>query len=99
MAPKSPRTNSRRLSRAVWIGSASVRVDRFSGSLASNQNFARIEDAFRIQGMLDGVHDRELGRVGPLGQFHGFQPADAVLCADAPAESLDQIVPGRLQKH
>src|ERR1700722_18869888 len=97
MAPKSPRTNSRRLSRAVRIGSSSLRMGCFSGSPASYQHLAWIHDAFGIQGPLYGVHDRQLDRIRSARQFRRLQAADAVLRADASAEAVDQIEHRRFQ--
>src|ERR1700722_17948159 len=55
------------------------------------QNLAWIHDAFRIEGALQEVHDAQFHRVGAAREFGGLEPPDAVFCADAAAETLDQI--------
>src|SRR5690242_596923 len=47
---------------------------------------AGIEDARRIEGLLDLLHEAKLGRVGDFGKGRWAQPADAVLRGDASAE-------------
>ena len=73
-------------------------MDRLSGSLASCQYLARIQDALRVQGALQGAHHRQLHRVGAGRELRRLQPADAVLGADAAAEALDQVEDGRLER-
>ena len=53
---------------------------------------------FGSEACLTRAHDRQFDRVGPLRQLRRFESADAMLGADAAAETLDQIEHGRLER-
>src|SRR5882757_826962 len=61
------------------------------------QNLARIQNAFRIEGAFQFMHDAQFHRIRAAREFPGLEPPDAVLRADAAAETLDQIEHGVLE--
>src|SRR5882757_8472913 len=61
------------------------------------QDLARIQNAFRIEGAFQFVHDAQFHRIRAAREFRSLQAPDAVLRADAAAEALDQIEHGVLE--
>src|SRR6516162_11185028 len=60
------------------------------------QHLARIEDAMRIERLLDGAHQFELNGRGVALALLDLEPPDAVLGAEAAGIFGDQIVNGAL---
>src|SRR5882757_11504191 len=62
------------------------------------QHLARVQYAFRIERALQRMHDGELNRVRAARELPGLEPPDAVLGADAAAETFDQVEHGEFER-
>src|ERR1700734_267971 len=80
---------SRARPRKAWCG---------CGGTSLPEDLAGIEDAVGIERTLDGAHQIQLHGLGVALELRHFQPADAVLGAEAAAEIPHQVVNGTLDR-